>query len=63
MDEVRFSSIPRTATWLKGTKNTLWDTLLTYGAEETEPVGGITWNGITITKWNGIPITTPLNTQ
>lgn len=35
MDELRFSSTPRTANWLKGTKNSLWDTLLTYGSEES----------------------------
>jgi len=34
MDELRFSSTPRAATWLKGTYNSLWDTLFTYGSEE-----------------------------
>jgi len=34
IDELRFSSTPRTAAWLKGTYNSLWDTLLTYGTEE-----------------------------
>ena len=61
-DENRISSTNRSASWVKATYNSLWDSLLTYGAKET-PAGGITWNGVTITKWNGITITTPLNTQ
>jgi len=36
ISEVRISDINRAVAWLKGTKNTLWDTLLTYGSEETE---------------------------
>lgn len=63
LDELRFSSTPRTAAWLKGTKNTLWDALLTYGSEEEAPAVGITWNTVTITKWNTKTITTPINTQ
>lgn len=31
--------------------------------DDVIPSAGITWNGITITKFNGIPITIPLNTQ
>jgi len=38
IDEVRISSIARTAAWLKATYNSLWDSLLTYGSEETKPV-------------------------
>lgn len=30
---------------------------------QTEDAVGITWNGITIKKWNGVTITTPINTQ
>ncbi len=30
---------------------------------QTEDAAGITWNGITITKFNGITITIPINTQ
>jgi len=56
IDEVRVSNTARSAAWLKATYNSLFDTLLTYGDEETEPTG-ITWNGVTITKWNGITIT------
>ena len=37
MDEVRISSNARTAAWTKGTYNSLWDTLLTYGSEEEAP--------------------------
>ena len=43
IDEVRISSIGRSAAWLKATYNSLWDTLLTYGAEET---GGVVANSI-----------------
>jgi len=35
IDEVRISNSARTAAWIKATYNTLWDTLLTYGSEET----------------------------
>lgn len=35
MDEVRISGSTRSAAWIKGTYNSLWDTLLTYGSEET----------------------------
>ena len=63
IDEIRYSTgIVHTAGWIKATYNSLFDTLLTYGAEETVSTG-IIWNGITITKFNGIPITIPLNTQ
>lgn len=61
IDEFRASSAQRAPAWVEGTYNTLWDTLFTYGSEEVP--AGITWNGIVITKWNGITITTPLNTQ
>ncbi len=30
---------------------------------QTEDVAGITWNGTTISKWNGVTITIPINTQ
>lgn len=36
IDEVSMSATDRTAAWLKATHNSLWDTLLTYGSEETE---------------------------
>lgn len=39
MDEVRISSIGRSAAWIKATYNSLWDSLITYSAEET-PAGG-----------------------
>ncbi|MBA7534061.1 hypothetical protein ES705_26307 [subsurface metagenome] len=35
MDEMRVSDIVRSAAWIKATYNSLWDTLLTYGSEET----------------------------
>ena len=35
-DEVRYSETNRSAAWIKATYNSLWDTLLTYGSEETE---------------------------
>ena len=38
IDEVRISSVARSAAWIKGTYNSLWDSLLTYGSEETEAV-------------------------
>ncbi len=38
IDEVRVSNTNRSAAWIKGTYNSLWDTLLTYGSEETEAV-------------------------
>jgi hypothetical protein len=34
IDEFRFSSIARSASWIKATYNSLWDTLLTYGSAE-----------------------------
>lgn len=36
-DEVRISNTIRAAAWLKGTKHSLWDNLLTYGSEEEAP--------------------------
>ena len=38
-DEVRYSDTNRSAGWIKATYNSLWDTLLTYGSEETAPSG------------------------
>jgi hypothetical protein len=39
IDEVRVSKgVARSAAWEKGTYNSLWDTLLTYGSEETEAI-------------------------
>ena len=35
IDEVRISDTARSAAWIKATYNSLWDTLLTYGDEET----------------------------
>lgn len=35
IDEVRISSTNRSAAWISATYDSLWDTLLTYGAEET----------------------------
>jgi len=35
--EFRVSNIDRSDAWIKGTTNTLLDTLLTYGSEETKP--------------------------
>jgi len=35
-DEIRISGTLRNAAWIKATYNSLWDTLLTYGSEETE---------------------------
>ena len=35
IDEVRVSFTARNAAWIKATYNTLWDSLLTYGSEET----------------------------
>jgi len=55
LDEARISDVVRNAAWNKATYNSLYDTLLTYGDEETP--AGIVWNGVTITKWNGITIT------
>lgn len=43
IDEVRISDSVRSAAWLKATYNTLWDSLLTYGAEEE---GGAVDNAI-----------------
>ena len=36
--EVRYDTACRSAAWIKATYNSLYDTLLTYGAEETEAV-------------------------
>jgi len=37
IDEVRISSTARSSAWIAATYDSLWDTLLTYGAEETAP--------------------------
>jgi len=42
-DEVRISSTVRTAGWIAATYDSLWDSLLTYGSEET---GGVEDNAI-----------------
>ena len=39
IDEVRISSTNRSAAWIAATYDSLWDTLLTYSAEETAPTG------------------------
>jgi len=41
MDEARYSHVARNAAWAKATYNSLWDTLLTYGAEETGIINAI----------------------
>jgi len=56
IDEVRISSTNRSTAWIKATYNSLWDTLLTYGSEETEGWPH-KWNGVTIGKLNGAVIT------
>jgi len=43
MDEVRISATSRNAAWIKATYNSLWDSLVSYGSEET---GGVTDNAI-----------------
>lgn len=42
IDEVRISSTNRSAAWIGATYDSLWDTLLTYGSEETAPTGEVT---------------------
>ena len=37
-DELKISSVARTVGWIKATYNSLWDTLLTYGSEESAVV-------------------------
>jgi len=37
IDEVRISGTNRSDAWIKATYNSLWDSLLTYGSEETKP--------------------------
>lgn len=37
IDETRISDTARSAAWMKATYDTLWDTLLTYGSEESAP--------------------------
>ncbi|MCK4447774.1 MAG: hypothetical protein KAW56_11935 [Candidatus Marinimicrobia bacterium] len=39
LDEPRISATIRAAAWMKATYNSLYDTLLTYGSEETAPTG------------------------
>jgi len=43
IDEIRISDKDRGSAWIKATYNSLWDSLLTYGSEET---GGVTYNSI-----------------
>ena len=57
ISEVRMSSTNRAVAWIKGTYNTLFDTLLTYGSEESAPAG-FTWNAKTISKWNEKTVST-----
>lgn len=42
IDEVRISSTDRSAAWIAATYDSLWDTLLTYGSEETGGTGEAT---------------------
>ncbi|NLV18338.1 MAG: LamG domain-containing protein [Bacteroidetes bacterium] len=42
IDEVRLSATLRSAAWIAATYDSLWDTLLTYGSEETSPTGETT---------------------
>ena len=42
IDEVRISSIARSAAWIAATYDSLWDTLLTHGSEETGGTGEAT---------------------
>jgi len=37
IDEIRISSTNRSAAWIKATYNSLWDSLVSYSAEETKP--------------------------
>jgi len=39
-DEFNISNTGRSSTWIKATYNSLWDSLLTYGSEETEEEEG-----------------------
>ena len=55
IDEIRLSNSRRSAAWIKATYNSLWDTLLTYGDEETAGWPH-KWNGVTIGKLNGAVI-------
>jgi len=43
IDEVRVSDNARSTAWLKATYNSLWDSLLSYGSEET---GGVVDNAV-----------------
>lgn len=44
IDELHFSnSVACSAAWIKATYNSLWDSLLTYGSEETS---GVTYNAV-----------------
>lgn len=45
LDEVRYSDVERNAAWKKATYNSLWDSLLTYGSEETSAVDNVTFFG------------------
>jgi len=45
IDETRVSDVVRSAAWIKGTYNTLWDTLLTYSAEETQTTTNVVFFG------------------
>ena len=56
VDELTIVSGARSNAWIKATYNSLFDTLFTYGSEET-PAVGIIWNTKTITKWNTVTIT------
>ena len=38
IDEVRVSNIARSAAWVKATYNTCFDTLITYGSEESDRI-------------------------
>jgi len=42
IDEVRFSNINRSAPWIKATYHSLWDSLITFGAEEGPDGGTVT---------------------
>ena len=46
IDEVRISDTGRSDAWIKATYNSLWDSLLTYGSEETEEEDNAIFFGI-----------------
>jgi len=61
MDEVRISNIQRSAAWVKATYNSLWDTLINFGAQEQEYTLSLSVDGVEQDTTLGASVTNNAN--